>query len=119
MYVPPWALMAAAALLVFALWSRAARRRREVRGLRVLWAQLPAERQAEILYARERIYRCGDVGPLHVAEPEERDRAFESYLRNAVEGEWWAVEMLLFQLTEHAAAAGLYGPGSRALYQMP
>lgn len=119
MYVPLWVFLAAVALLAFALWSRAARRRREVRGLRALWVQLPAARQAEILYARERIYRCGDVGPLHVAAPEERERAFESYLRNAVEGERWAVELLLFQVTEHAAAAGLCEPGSRALYQMP
>lgn len=115
-----WALpVGVFSALVLFLWRRSVVRAREVAWVRALWAQLPAARQAEILHARERIYRCGDVGPIHVAESEERNRSFESYLRNALEGERWAFDLLLYQLTEHAAAAGLYGPGSRALYQMP
>lgn len=95
------ALMIAVASLLFR--TRAAVRRYEVARVRALWAQLPPERQREILYVRERIHRS-EVGPMHGAHTPDEDlaRDFEGALSNALR-EPWSFALLREQVEEHAA----------------
>jgi len=118
MFIPSWVLVGVAGVLVAWGWFRRYARHHAVRSVRAWWARLPRWRREEILYMRERLHRNGakhlpDYGSASDAHLEEW---FENSLRNALDGDAWAFELLKEQITSHAWEEGLMRAGGPAAH---
>jgi hypothetical protein len=115
MFVPAWALVGLVAVFIAGLWLRAQSRKHQVAVVRRLWTGLPRARRQEILYVRERIHLNGDRYLLDYERvPDDTlQEWFENSLRNALDGEGWAFELLKEQVWRHASDEGLLSRDSR------
>jgi hypothetical protein len=104
MYVPWWVFAVVAAFKAVAWGRRRWLRRVSIDTVRSLWGRLPRRRKEEVLYVRDRIDRSGPVGVLDYdgLTDDELQQRFDNSLRNALDGEPWAFDLLQEQVCRHS-----------------